>query len=208
MLKHHTHLEPAKRLTPKTVAPSQPSPLKGEADLTASRGGTRGGGEPWTHYGPDWPRFRLMQSGRKSGNDGLVWQSAHSYATGQRGPGSIVAFRELRYRVAMGGKLLILFRFVPFRPIPHPPDPHPPGFQPSLERRREPLLHADGRAIPGVERPSGVHRSGKLLILFRFVPFRSIPCRLRGPGAPSSQPSPLKGEGACPPSRERRALGA
>ena len=28
----------------------------------------------------------------------------------------------------------------------------------------------------------GVARSGKLLILFRFVPFRSIPCRLRGQG--------------------------
>ena len=48
----------------------------------------------------------------------------------------------------------------------------------SFPRRRGtmggPLLHAYGGAIPGVERPSGVRRSGKLLILFRFVPFRSI----------------------------------
>ena len=60
-------------------------------------------------------------------------------------------------------------------------------------RRREPLLHADGRAIPCMERPSGVRRSGKLLILFRFVPFRSISDR------PNPQPRPLpEGKGISP----------
>ena len=36
-------------------------------------------------------------------------------------------------------------------------------------------LAAGTGAIPGVERSSGVRRSGKLLIRFRLVPFRSIP---------------------------------
>ena len=41
---------------------------------------------------------------------------------------------------------------------------------------------ADGGAIPGMERPSGVRRGGKLLIRFRLVPFRSISNRLREQG--------------------------
>ena len=88
----------------------------------------------------------------------------------------------------------------------------------------------DARFPPSRERRglSGVRRSGKLLILFRFVPFRSIPCRLRGddgwgsgvakllfrlqlvafrciPDCPNPHPSALpEGEGIFLPSRERR----
>ena len=39
----------------------------------------------------------------------------------------------------------------------------------SRERRREPAVYAEGGAIPGVERPSGVRRRGKTFI------FRSFP---------------------------------
>ena len=68
-------------------------------------------------------------------------------------------------------------------PPVHPSRGRDARFPPSRERRGNRCYTPDGGAIPGVERPSGVRRSGKLLIQFRFVPFCSI--------AESSEPSPF-----------------
>ena len=68
-------------------------------------------------------------------------------------------------------------------------------FPPSRERRREPLLYADVGAIPGVERLSGVRRSGKT---FNSVAFGCISAHSsRRPGAGIR-------DARFPPSRERR----
>ena len=127
---------------------------------------------------PPWPRLALRSLVR----GGPVWPYFRLRWPRQEWPGV--------------AKLLIQLHSVAFGCIAYPPNPHPPpspggrrdlpskpgmrGSPASRERRKEPVLHADGGAIPGVERSSGVHRSGKLLIQSHLVAFRLIPYRLRG----------------------------
>ena len=128
---------------------------------------------------PPWPRLALRSLVR----GGPVWPYFRLRWPRQEWPGV--------------AKLLIQLHSVAFGCIAYPPNPHPDPLPEgegtcrtggrgcevpprSRERRKEPVLHADGGAIPGVERSSGVHRSGKLLIQSHLVAFRLIPYRLRG----------------------------